>query len=84
MPHELQRMSAAIKNELEDICGKIAVELRNQYVLGYRPTNEAKDGKFRKIRLKVNPPKGISGLSVRGKSGYYAQALETDSISSRK
>jgi Ca-activated chloride channel homolog len=61
--------------ELEDICSKIAVELRNQYVLGYRSTNEAKDGKWRKIRLKVNPPKGISGLSVRGKSGYYAETL---------
>jgi Ca-activated chloride channel family protein len=58
--------------ELEDICTKIAVELQNQYVLGYHSTNEAKDGKWRKIRLKVSPPKGISGLSVRGKSGYYA------------
>jgi Ca-activated chloride channel homolog len=59
--------------ELEDICSKIAVELKNQYALGYHSTNEAKDGKWRKIRLKVNPPKGISGLSVRGKSGYYAE-----------
>jgi Ca-activated chloride channel family protein len=59
--------------ELEDICTKIAVELKNQYVLGYHSTNEAKDGKWRKIRLKVNPPKGISNLSVRGKSGYYAE-----------
>jgi Ca-activated chloride channel family protein len=59
--------------ELEDICTKIAVELKNQYVLGYHSTNEAKDGKWRKIRLKLNPPKGISNLSVRGKSGYYAE-----------
>jgi Ca-activated chloride channel homolog len=64
-------------HELEDICSKIAVELRNQYVLGYHSTNDAKDGKWRKIRLKVNPPKGISGLSVRGKSGYYAESLQT-------
>jgi Ca-activated chloride channel family protein len=70
--------------ELEDICSKIAVELRNQYVIGYHPTNEAKDGKWRKIRLKINPPKGISGLSVRGKSGYYAPGLETQPISARK
>jgi len=59
--------------ELEDICTKIAVELKNQYVLGYHSTNEAKDGKWRKIRLKVNPPRGVSNLSVRGKSGYYAE-----------
>jgi Ca-activated chloride channel family protein len=62
--------------ELEDICTKIAVELRNQYVLGYRSTNEAKDGKWRKIRLKVNAPKGLPTLSVRGKNGYYAPAVD--------
>jgi Ca-activated chloride channel family protein len=64
--------------ELEDICTKIAVELKNQYVLGYHSTNGAKDGKWRKIRLKVNPPKGISTLSVRGKSGYYAEKFERE------
>ncbi len=62
-------------DELEDICNKIALELRNQYVLGYHSTNEAKDGKWRKIRLKINPPKGVSNLSVHGKSGYYAETL---------
>jgi Ca-activated chloride channel homolog len=58
--------------ELEDICSKIAVELKNQYVIGYHSTNEAKDGKWRKLRLKVNPPKGIQRLNVRAKQGYYA------------
>jgi Ca-activated chloride channel family protein len=45
-------------------------------VLGYHSTNTAKDGKWRKIRLKINPPKGVSNLSVHGKSGYYAGALD--------
>ena len=36
--------------ELEDICTKIAVELKNQYVIGYHTTNGAKDGKWRKLR----------------------------------
>lgn len=63
--------------ELEDICTKIGIELRNQYVLGYRSTNEQKDGKWRKIRLKINPPKGLPNLAVRGKSGYYAPTLES-------
>jgi len=58
--------------ELEDICTKIAVELKNQYVIGYHSTNGAKDGKWRKVRLKVNPPKGIQRLNVRAKQGYYA------------
>jgi Ca-activated chloride channel family protein len=58
--------------ELEDICTKIAVELKNQYVIGYHSTNGAKDGKWRKLRVKVNPPKGIQRLNVRAKQGYYA------------
>src|SRR3989442_1459963 len=58
--------------ELEDICTKIAVELKNQYVIGYHSTNAAKDGKWRKLRMKVNPPKGIAHLNVKSKSGYYA------------
>ena len=58
--------------DLEDICTKIAVELKNQYVIGYESTNEAKDGKWRKLRLKVNPPKGLPRLNIRNKSGYYA------------
>jgi Ca-activated chloride channel family protein len=63
--------------ELEDICNKIAVELKNQYVLGYHSTNGEKDGKWRKIRLKVDPPKGKPNLSVRGKTGYYSETLST-------
>jgi Ca-activated chloride channel family protein len=65
--------------ELEDICTKIAVELKNQYIIGYRSTNEAKDGKWRKLRLKVNPPKGIQRLSVRAKQGYYAPTNDAPS-----
>ena len=44
--------------ELEDICVKIALELKNQYVLGYSSTNPAKDGRWRKIKVKLNAPKG--------------------------
>jgi Ca-activated chloride channel family protein len=62
--------------ELEDICTKIAVELKNQYVLGYHSTNGAKDGKWRKLRVRVNPPKGIEHLNVRAKSGYYAATAD--------
>jgi Ca-activated chloride channel homolog len=62
--------------ELEDICTKIAVELKNQYVLGFHSTNGAKDGKWRKLRVKVNPPKGIEHLNVRAKSGYYAATAD--------
>ncbi len=61
---------------LEDICVNVAQLLKSQYVLGYRSTNLAKDGKWRKIRVKVKPPKGISHLSIRSKLGYYASTSE--------
>jgi Ca-activated chloride channel family protein len=59
-------------NELADVATKIGIELRNQYVLGYRPTNPAHDGKWRKIKVKLNPPKGLPPLHVYAKTGYYA------------
>jgi len=62
--------------ELEDICTKIAVELKNQYVLGFHSANGAKDGKWRKLRVRINPPKGIEHLNVRAKSGYYAATAD--------
>jgi Ca-activated chloride channel family protein len=60
--------------ELEDICTKIAIELKNQYILGYAPNNAARDGRWRKIRVKINAPKGLPTLSIRAKTGYYAPA----------
>jgi Ca-activated chloride channel family protein len=61
-------------NDLADVATKIGVELRNQYVLGYRPRNPAHDGKWRKIKVKLNPPKGLPPLKVYAKTGYYAPA----------
>jgi Ca-activated chloride channel homolog len=64
----------AVKNvsELPDIATKISMELRNQYVLGYRPSQRAHDGKWRKIKVRLNPPKGMPPLTVSAKSGYFA------------
>jgi Ca-activated chloride channel family protein len=59
-------------NDLADVASKIGIELRNQYVLGYRPINPAHDGKWRKIKVKLIPPKGLPPLHVYAKSGYYA------------
>ncbi|MGH9530855.1 MAG: VWA domain-containing protein [Terriglobales bacterium] len=61
-------------NDLADVATKIGIELRNQYVLGYRPTNPQRDGKWRKIKVKLAPPKGLPPLQVYAKSGYYAPA----------
>jgi len=58
--------------DLPDAAGKIAVELRNQYVLGYRPSSNRHDGKWHKIRVKLLAPKGMPPLQLFAKQGYYA------------
>lgn len=59
-------------SDLPDIATKISMELRNQYVLGYKPSNTQRDGKWHKIRVKVKPQKGLPPLNVYAKTGYYA------------
>ena len=61
-------------NDLADVATKIGVELRNQYVLGYRPSKVVRDGKWRKIKVKLLPPKGLPPLRVYARTGYYAPA----------
>ena len=59
-------------NDLPDIAAKIGMELRNQYVLGYKPANMERDGKWRKIKVRLKPPKGLPPLNVYSRAGYYA------------
>ena len=59
-------------NELPDIATKISMELRNQYVIGYQPSDHTHDGKWRKIKVKLRPPKGLPPLAVDAKNGYFA------------
>ncbi|HEY4902022.1 MAG TPA: VWA domain-containing protein [Candidatus Sulfotelmatobacter sp.] len=61
-------------NDLADVATKIGIELRNQYVLGYRPAKVVHDGKWRKIKVKLMPPKGLPPLRVYARTGYYAPA----------
>jgi len=61
-------------NNLPDIATKIGLELRNQYVLGYRPSNKAHDARWRKIKIKTRAPKGLPPLRVYSKFGYYARS----------
>jgi Ca-activated chloride channel family protein len=58
--------------ELPDIAAKIGMELRNQYVLGYKSSNSRPNGAWRKIKVKLRPPKGLPPLNVFAKTGYYA------------
>jgi VWFA-related protein len=60
--------------ELPDIAAKIGIELRNQYVLGYRPKNAERDGKYRRVQVRLVPPKksGLPPLKAVFRLGYYA------------
>ncbi|HWS88853.1 MAG TPA: VWA domain-containing protein [Pyrinomonadaceae bacterium] len=48
---------------------QIADELRTQYSLGYYPTNAARDGKFRKLRVRTTR----KGVALRTRPGYRAR-----------
>jgi len=51
-------------NGLAEVATKMGIELRNQYVLGYRPANPVHDGMWHKILVKLAPPKGLPPLRV--------------------
>lgn len=60
--------------ELPAVASHIGRELRTQYVLGYRPQDMPRDGKWHKIQVKLKLPSKLSFLRARAKTGYYAPA----------
>lgn len=60
--------------DLQSISERISNELRNQYLLGYSPTNDARDGKFRRVKLKLDAPANMQNLRTYYRHGYYAPA----------
>ena len=47
---------------------KIGTALRNQYLIGYTPTNNVKDGSYRRIDLRTHD----KDQKVQVRKGYYA------------
>ena len=58
-------------DEVDEISRQVAHDIRNQYTIGYKPTNPKGTGGFRQIRVEAKA-KGHGKMSVRTKSGYYA------------
>jgi VWFA-related protein len=58
--------------QLDYFVDLIHTELRNQYVLGYIPHSKDFDGKWRKLKIRLNPPEGLPKLNVRAREGYFA------------
>jgi VWFA-related protein len=56
------------KNDLETIFNEIQQEVRSQYAIGYNPTNQARDGSFRRVEVRL----ANKDLKVLTRKGYYA------------
>lgn len=61
--------------EMDEIFERIALELRHQYSIGYTPNDFQPDGKWRKVKVRVKPPRGLPRLTVRSREGYYATPI---------
>lgn len=57
------------KMTLDAIFEEIQQEMRSQYSLGFTPANPVRDGKFRRIEVRLRR----KGLKVQARTGYYAQ-----------
>src|SRR5579864_7809501 len=60
-------------DEVDEISRTIAHDIRNQYTIGYKPSNPRTVGGLRAVKVEAKA-KGHSKLTVRTKSGYYAGA----------
>ncbi|MEO6912023.1 MAG: VWA domain-containing protein [Edaphobacter sp.] len=59
-------------SDLSDIATRISAELRNEYVIGYRPSEMKANGNWRKLKIRLVPPPGLPPLTVHNRQGYYA------------
>jgi len=62
-------------DEARTIMERVAKDLREQYTLGYFPTNALRNGAWRSIRVEVAPPLGrrpVPRLNANYRHGYYA------------
>ena len=67
-------------DEVDAISKTVAHDIRNQYTIGYKPTNPRATGGFRMVRVEAKA-KGHGKLVVRTKSGYYAGGQQGSSAS---
>ncbi len=76
-------MTATNKETINDRLGEMIDRLRNRYALGYAPTNQDFNGKYRRIRVSLTPEAkkrlGID-VSVNAKQGYFAIDKETEAL----
>jgi len=64
-----KNFSAATLNDARAAFAQVANEIGTQYSLGYYPSNKARDGRFRQIKVEL---RGVKDANVRAREGYYA------------
>jgi hypothetical protein len=74
MAHMCPVHAGSMGGELHNVFERIALEQRRQYAIGYRPPNFAADGKWHRIKVKIDPPRGQPRLSIRHRNVYHAVA----------
>ncbi|MFZ0638069.1 MAG: VWA domain-containing protein [Candidatus Acidiferrales bacterium] len=68
-------------DEVDEICTRIAQDIRSQYMVGYYPSNEARDGAFRAVRVELTGVRGLGKLTIRTRPGYYAPTAGAQPVS---
>ena len=64
--------AATVAGDLPSVAARIAIELRNQYVIGYYPKDQARDGKYHTVEVKVDAPASMPEMKLHWRQGYYA------------
>jgi VWFA-related protein len=64
--------AASMSSDLPSIAARIAIELRNQYALGYYSKNQPRDGKYHTVEVKVSQPGSAPAFKLHWRQGYYA------------
>jgi Ca-activated chloride channel family protein len=62
------------EDQFNDAFDRIALALRHQYAIGYKPAEVTPEPKWRRIKVKVQRPPGSSRIFLRYRSGYYAKS----------
>ncbi len=59
-------------NQVHSICLRVAKDIRNQYLIGYYPTDPQSNGGYRRVKVKlIHVPHGLGHLYLRTRPGYY-------------
>ena len=67
-------LAADDRKKVPEMAAEISRQLREQYVLAYRPKQTMRDGKWRKIKVQVTTPNNSGRLHVDHKKGYFSPA----------